>query len=348
MINWIIKGKYGRLMAGEKMNKKLISRRKFLESVGILGAGTYLAACGKKSSVSLPEPQSSSVIATPLPTQVIENAKTPDVGQNYLAVVRGEDIVEMTRRAVDAVGGMQRFVKNGNDVIIKPNICTDYYPYEYGATTNPLVVATLVSLAFGAGAKRVRVMDNPFGGSAQSAYRQSAIEEAVLGAGGEMEVMNKNKFRIMPIPDGRDIKEWEFYKDILDADVVIDVPIAKHHGTTRLTLGCKNLMGTILNRGLIHANIGQRIADLTSAVRPALTVVDAVRTLMRNGPTGGNLDDVRMTNTIIASHDIVAADSYAATLFGLRGEDISYIRAAADMGLGSMNIKELKIEEFSL
>jgi len=163
-----------------------------------------------------------------------------------------------------------------------------------------------------------------------------------------MEVMNKNKFRKMPIEDGRDIKEWVFYKDIRDADVVIDVPIAKHHGTTRLTLGCKNMMGTILDRGLIHANIGQRIADLTSAVRPALTVVDAIRTLMRNGPTGGDLNDVRLTNTIIASHDIVAADAYAATLFDLRGEDISYIRAAADIGLGNMNLPELKIEEFSV
>jgi len=328
------------------MSKKKLTRREFLKSIGIVGTSAYVAACSRKDGALLPNPQSDSVAFTATPT---ERAVSSQVESgSYLAVVRGEDAVELTRRAVEAVGGMQRFVKAGDDVIVKPNICTDYYPFEYAATTNPFVVATLVSMALAAGAKRVRVMDNPFGGSAQSAYRKSGIGEAVEAAGGEMEVMNKNKFRKMPIEDGRDIKEWVFYKDIRDADVVIDVPIAKHHSTTRLTLGCKNMMGTILDRGLIHANIGQRIADLTSAVRPALTVVDAIRTLMRNGPTGGDLNDVRLTNTIIASHDIVAADAYAATLFDLRGEDISYIRAAADIGLGNMNLPELKIEEFSV
>lgn len=328
------------------MSKKKLTRREFLKSIGIVGTSAYVAACSRKDGALLPNPQSDSVAFTATPT---ERAVSSQVESgSYLAVVRGEDAVELTRRAVEAVGGMQRFVKAGDDVIVKPNICTDYYPFEYAATTNPFVVATLVSMALAAGAKRVRVMDNPFGGSAQSAYRKSGIGEAVEAAGGEMEVMNKNKFRKMPIEDGRDIKEWVFYKDIRDADVVIDVPIAKHHGTTRLTLGCKNMMGTILDRGLIHANIGQRIADLTSAVRPALTVVDAIRTLIRNGPTGGDLNDVRLTNTIIASHDIVAADAYAATLFDLRGEDISYIRAAADMGLGNMNLTEFKIEEFSV
>ena len=118
--------------------------------------------------------------------------------------------------------------------------------------------------------------------------------------------MNRHKFVEAEIPDGLDIKKWDFYKEILDADLVIDVPIAKDHGTTRLSLGAKNMLGVITNPGGIHANIHQRIADLTSLVRPKLTVVDAIRTLMSNGPTGGNLDDVRMTNTIIASHDIVA------------------------------------------
>jgi uncharacterized protein (DUF362 family) len=266
----------------------------------------------------------------------------------YLSAVRGENPTEMTRQAVAAVGGIERYVSNGMDVIIKPNICTDYYSFEYGATTNPEVIAALISLSLGAGAKRVRVMDNPFGGTAQSAYRKSGIEEAVIQAGGEMEVMNSNKFRPNEIPDGVDIKEWTFYQDILDADVVINVPIAKHHGTTGLTLGCKNLMGTILNRGQIHANIDQRIADLTSRIRPALTVIDGIRTLMRNGPTGGDLNDVKMSNTIIASADVVSADSYAATLFGNTGADIGYIQSAANMGLGIMDLNSIKVEEFSI
>jgi len=327
------------------------NRREFLKTISISGAGLYLAGCTQKPKKVLPTPFSE--VATPVENQdavegTSSEAQKPVYGDVYLSAVRGENPTEMTRRAVAAVGGIERYISNGMDVIIKPNICTDYYSFEYGATTNPEVIAALISLSLGAGAKRVRVMDNPFGGTAQSAYRKSGIEEAVLQAGGEMEVMNSNKFRPNEIPDGVDIKEWNFYQDILDADVVINVPIAKHHGTTGLTLGCKNLMGTIINRGQIHANIDQRIADLTSRVRPALTVIDGIRTLMRNGPTGGNLNDVNMSNTVIASADVVAADSYAATLFDKTGADIGYIKSAANMGLGIMDLNSIKVEEFSI
>jgi len=333
--------------------KKDINRREFLRNLSLTGAGVYLAGCTRETPQALPTPiaNTTSDIAahTAQPGDAVVDTPTqPAYGDVYLSVVHGENPAEMTMRAIAAIGGIEQFVRSGADVIVKPNICTDYYSYEYGATTNPQVVAAIVQLCMGAGAKRVRVMDNPFGGTALSAYQHSGIEAAVSAAGGEMEVMNNNKFRQNAIPDGVDIKEWIFYQDILNADTVINVPIAKDHGTTRLTLGCKNLMGVILNRGQIHANIYQRIADLTSRVRPALTVVDGIRTLMRGGPTGGNLDDVKMSNTIIASADVVAADSQAATLFELTGADIGYIPLAAAMGLGTMDLDSIKIEEFSL
>ncbi len=266
-------------------------------------------------------------------------------GQAYLGVAHGGDPAQVTMAALAIIGGIERFVKPGLDVIIKPNICTDYYSYEYGATTNPEVVATLVKMCLGAGAKRVRVMDQGFGGSAETAYERSGIGEATRAAGGEIEVMNRNKYINAPIPDGIDIKEWMIYNDILTTDVLINVPIAKHHSMSRLSLGGKNLLGVIQRPSMIHANMGQRVADLVSVVRPTLTVVDAIRTLMANGPTGGDLNDVRMTNTVLASHDIVAADAYAATLFGLKGLDIGYIKAAADMGLGTIDLSTIKIEE---
>jgi uncharacterized protein (DUF362 family) len=254
----------------------------------------------------------------------------------------------IARAALAALGGIERFVRSGHDVIVKPNICVDYRSYEYGATTNPEVVAALVELCLDAGAKRVRVMDLPFGGSPESAYATSGIAEAVKAAGGQMEVMNGAKFRQTEIPQGRDIKAWQVYQDILLADVVINVPVAKHHSLARLSLGGKNLLGVVSTPSLIHANLGQRIADIVSLVRPTLTVVDAVRTLMAHGPTGGNLDDVRMTNTVIASHDIVAADAYAATLFDLTGSDVAYVRAAADMGLGTLELGGVKVEEIEV
>ena len=262
-------------------------------------------------------------------------------------IARGEDPAVITERAIAALGGIERFMKKDFDVIIKPNICTDYYSYEYAATTNPVVVATLVKLALGAGARRVRVMDSPFGGTAESAYIKSGIEEAVKAAGGEMEKMNNNKFRKTAIPSGKAIQEWPIYQDILKADLLINVPIAKHHGLAQVTLGGKNMMGLIQNRGGIHSQMGDRIADLVSLFRPSLTVIDAVRTLMRNGPTGGNLDDVKINNVVIASHDIVTADAYAATLFNLQGKDISYVKAAAERGLGTLDLDSIQIEEIS-
>jgi uncharacterized protein (DUF362 family) len=196
-----------------------------------------------------------------------------------------------------------------------------------------------------AGAQRVRVMDNPFGGSTEKAYTNSGIQEEVHAAGGEMEAMSSIKYRSTDIPDGLDITRWQVYGDILDADVLINVPIAKHHSLAKLTLGMKNLMGIIQSPSKFHINLGQRIADLTSLIRPTLTVVDAVRILKSHGPTGGNLEDVEKTDTVIASHDSIAADSYAATLFGLTGADISAIRAGANMGLGTIDLDTIKIEE---
>jgi uncharacterized protein (DUF362 family) len=162
-----------------------------------------------------------------------------------------------------------------------------------------------------------------------------------------MEVMNPNKFRETEIPQGKSIQKWDIYQDVLTCDLMINVPIAKHHSLARLTLAGKNLLGVIQKRGLMHAKMGQRVADLVSVVKPGLTVVDAVRILMDHGPTGGNLNDVKLANTIIASQDIVAADSYATGLFGLTGSDIGYIKAGAEMGLGEMDLSKIKVEEIS-
>jgi len=163
-----------------------------------------------------------------------------------------------------------------------------------------------------------------------------------------MESISSFKFIGTDLPQGVDLKRCDIYDDILQADVVINVPIAKHHSLARLTLGMKNLMGTIRDRPAMHRNLGQRLADLASRVRPALTVVDAVRILMANGPSGGNLADVQKTDTVIASADIVAADSYAATLFGVDPRDLAYIRAGTEMGLGSSDLGTMKIEELWL
>ena len=353
------------------------TRRELLRGLGTAGLGFLLTGCmprleSKVQSTSTVGPTASQPIRTSaapsteiMPTstasvgpsspettsspRLVHREPTPvPAGRAYLAVVRGASPEEITRRAIAAIGGIERFVKKGDNVIIKPNICNANYGPEYASTTNPQVVAELVRLCVGAGAKRVRVMDFPFSGSAQAAYARSGIGEAVKAAGGVMEVMSPAKFVKVRIPEGVDLKEWSFYRPVLEADVLIDVPIAKDHGLARLTLAAKNLMGVIQNRPQLHRNLGQRIADITSLVRPQLTVVDAVRILVQNGPTGGSLDYVRRANTIIASHDIVAADAYATGLFGLKPQDIAYIVAGARMGLGTMDLASVKVVELSI
>ena len=264
-----------------------------------------------------------------------------------IAVVKGGEPDALARKTLELLGGMGRFVKKGDNVIIKPNIGPAMRTYEYAATTNPWLVAAVVKLCFEAGAGKVRVMDKPFSGSAESGFVNSGIREQVEKAGGVIELMSRLKYVSTDIPLGRDIKQWDIYEDILKADVLINMPIAKQHGSSRLTLGMKNLMGTINSAQMFHMNIHQRIADLASRIRPTLTIVDAIRILTANGPTGGNLKDVKKLDTVIAGTDIVAVDSYCTSLFGLKPADVPYITIAAAMGLGSSNLEGLSIKEAS-
>ncbi len=314
-----------------------LTRSEFLRIAGVTAAGAALAAAGCGTLPAADPPREGRLASPSASVKAGDRARPP------LAVARGSDPAAVTAAAITALGGMAIFVKRGADVIIKPNICTGYHGPEYAATTNPEVVGTLVSLCRAAGAGRVRVMDMPFGSPADEAYRVSGIQAAVEKAGGQMQVMTPTGFRMYRIPDGRDITSWPIYGDVLSCDALINVPIAKDHGMTRLTLGGKNLLGVILKPGELHSNIGQRTADLISVCRPTLTVVDAVRVLTANGPTGGDLNDVEKLDTVIASPDVVAADSFAATLFDLRGADIPYVQAASDMGLGQMDLERVDV-----
>jgi uncharacterized protein (DUF362 family) len=293
-------------------------------------------------------PTATSVVVATAPAAPAPAAPAPAAD---LAVAKGPnaDPREITRRAIAALGGIERFVKKGNDVIIKPNVCTAYYGFEYAATTNPEVVAALVALCLEAGAKRVRVMDFPFGGTPQASYEKSGIAAAVKAAGGVMEAMSNMKYRDVQIPQGKRLKQWKVYGDILDADVVINVPIAKDHSGATLTLGMKNLMGVVQDRNGMHSRgLHQSIADINTVVRPQLTIVDAIRILTNNGPTGGNLGDVKKLDTIIASANVVAADAFATTLFNMKPADIDYIRFGSEMGLGNMDLKAIQIEQIAV
>lgn len=328
------------------------SRREFLRLAGLglstLAAQQMLSACGVKATENLPVPTNTPIPeGTESPEATVSETSVPSTEHPYLVVTHGSEVETMVRQGMAAMGGMERFMKPGADVIIKPNICISYHSYEYAATTNPWVVGALVKLCLEAGAKKVRVMDYPFGGTGEQCYQSSGIAEQVTAAGGVMEEMSSLKYVQKDIPDAVRLKQAFIYQDILDTDLLINVPIAKTHGMALLTLGLKNLMGTILNRESIHPSFEHNLVDLATVVRPQLTIIDAVRTLMANGPTGGNLDDVKQQDTLIFSHDIVAADSYATRLFDKTPDYLSYVIKAGERGLGKSDLSGLKIEEIN-
>jgi uncharacterized protein (DUF362 family) len=237
---------------------------------------------------------------------------------------------------------MGSFVRPGNVVVVKPNMGWDRGP-ELAANTHPVVVRTIVEEALKAGARKVKVFDRTCNDE-RRCYVSSGIQAALAGMKRvEVKFLEPERYRKVQLK-GRVLGEWELYDEALDADVFINVPVAKHHGLTRLSLGLKNVMGVMGgNRGIIHRRIDDSLADINAVLRSHLTVVDATRILTANGPQGGDLLDVKILNTVIASRDIVAADAVATTLFGLKPSDIGVTVAAHRRGLGEMNPARMRI-----
>lgn len=259
-----------------------------------------------------------------------------------VAVAEGKDYGHITVRALAMVGGMGRFVKPGATVVVKPNMGWDRSA-EQGANTHPLVVRRVVDECLKAGAKKVKVFDRTCNDE-RRCYINSGIEPALRGMRNvEVKHLEDERYRKVAL-NGRVLKEWELYGEALSADAYINLPVAKHHGLTGLTLGLKNVMGIMGgNRGSIHKHIDLALADINAVFRPTLTIIDATRILTAHGPQGGDLRDVRTLNMVIASTDIVAADAYATTLFGRKPEEIAVTVAAHRRGLGEMDLKKIKV-----
>ncbi len=264
-----------------------------------------------------------------------------------LAVVKGNDPGTITRKAVDTLGGINRFVKPGDVVVIKPNIAWNYNE-EFATNTNPAVVEALVRMCRDAGAKAVKVFDraciNP-----KISYSVSGIEEAVRRAGGMIYHVTDWKFIPAEMSEKAAMHEWPIYRDAVECDCFINVPVAKHHSLAGLTLSMKNLMGVCGgSRGQMHWNINRKLAELTHFIKPDLTVIDCYRILLRHGPSGGSKEDVSLKKTVIAGVDPVLADSYAATLFNMRPHDIGHIKTGAELGVGSSDLSSANIRKLTV
>ncbi len=251
-----------------------------------------------------------------------------------LALVKNGLPAPMVRKAVELLGGMKRFVKAGNTVLVKPNMSWDRAP-EYAANTNPKVAAEVVKMCFEAGAKKVIALDRTCQ-EARRCYLNSGVEKAMSDAGADVRFVRDRLFEKVDIPNGYVLDDWEFYRDALEADAYINLPILKTHAIAGLTMGFKNAMGLIgQNRGTIHWSFNRKIVDINRILKPQLTILDAVRFLKANGPSGGNLDDVVQMNTIVAGLDPVIIDAWGAKLAGHDRSKLEWIELAEKAGMGS-------------
>lgn len=304
---------------------KNISRREFLINTGKLS----LACVGL------------GVFSTPN----VLKAMGEEIGYDLpdLVIAKGGDPASNTLKAVGALGGIERFVKKGDKVAVKPNPITPTGP-ETAANTNPLVVETVVKMCLQAGAAEVVVLSN----DPLRSFQGNGIMEAATRSGARVvAATTRDLFQSVPVLRGRVLHEVEIIKDILNADVFINMPIVKHHSQSTVTLSMKNLMGINWDRQYFHRyGLHQCIADLNTAVKTNLILMDATRILLTNGPSGPG--QTRDEKTVIAGTDPVAMDAYGTTLLDRNPSDIDYIRYAHELGVGEMDLNTIKIKEISV
>ena len=297
-----------------------MERRKFMKLAALTGAG----------------------LSMPIGLNMLAEAAAPP----DLVVAHGASPEKIVIAAIDAMGGIRKFISRGDVVVIKPNIGWDRTPEQAG-NTNPEVVAAVVKLCFEAGAKKVRVFDRPVN-DPRRCFVQSGIAPAAAALGANVDFVDDRKFRDMEIK-GEALTSWPLYTEVFEADKVINIPIAKHHGLAKLTMSMKNWMGVMGgSRRQIHQKLDESLADLALKIKPTLTILDAVRILTANGPQGGSLADVKKLDTVIVGVDQVAIDSYGATLFGMKGSDLRYVTLAHQRGLGQMDLAKVRIKKINI
>lgn len=276
------------------------------------------------------------------------NTKIHDSKLYDLVAIKGGEPDSMFDEAIKSLGGMKKFVKPNQSVVIKPNIGWDTSP-ERAANTNPKLVRQIVKHCFDAGAKDVYVFDHTCD-NWTSCYTNSGIEKAAKDAGAKVVTGNSERYyQKVTVPNGKRLQETTVHELILDTDVFINVPVLKNHGGAGLTISMKNLMGVVWDRRFWHRNdLHQCIADFPTFKRPDLNIVDAYYVMKKNGPRGVSEADILTLKSQIISTDIVAADAAAAKLFGIEPKEIEYIKIADAMKIGKMDLSKLNINRIIL
>ncbi len=308
-----------------------MKRRDFFKTSAILGLST---AVGLSSTNIFP------YIYRHLP-------EAPALPFDLVAVKNG-DPVQMFDKAISAMGGMSAFVKKNQSVLIKPNIGWDVTP-EKAANTNPALVRRIIQSCFAAGAKSVHVFDNTCDNWSRC-YKNSGIEKAVKDAGGILAPGNtENYYQDVTIKGAKRLTNAKVHELVLHSDVFINVPILKNHGSTKLSICMKNMMGVVWDRKFWHRNdLNQCIADYGLFRKPDLNIVDCYAVMKQNGPRGTSVDDVVIMKSLLLSKDMVAADAAATKLFGMQPDDISYIKLADELKIGTKNLDKIRIQRLKV
>lgn len=324
------------------MSENKTDRRQFLErsaraglaAVAATSAGIWLWSRSEHPHKTLSSAQVRSY-AVKLPESVPE-----------MAILTNGSPEQLVTEAVKAMGGMSRFISRGDVVVLKPNIGWDRVPQQ-AANTNPEVVRRVVELCFDAGAKKVIVTDVSCN-DPRRCFQRSGIAASAAAAGATVLLPEERKFRDYRL-NGELLSVWPIYTPIVETDKIINLPIVKHHNLSRVTMGMKNWYGILGGRrNQLHQNIDISVADLATFIRPTLTILDAYRVLVSNGPQGGNLDDVRTMKTIVAGTDPVAVDAFGATLLGVTAEQLPYLTIARERGLGRTDFEQMRVERIDL
>jgi len=285
--------------------------------------------------------------ARPIPAAAEQSRRDHRVSEDprfpALTVVQNGEPRALAAQALENLGGIRRFISRNDVVVLKPNIAWDRTP-EQAANTNPDLVAEVVRQCWQAGARRVIVTEVPCN-EPRRCFARSGIEAAARAEGAEVLLPDWDRFPEVDL-GGVVLKNWPVFQPFLEADKVINLPIAKHHSLTGATLGMKNWYGILGGeRNRLHQQIHQSLADLAAFMLPTLTLLDCYRVLLRNGPTGGSLDDVALKRTLVAGTDPVAIDAWAAKAYwNLDPEQLPYLHMAAARGLGTVEFDKLAVK----
>jgi uncharacterized protein (DUF362 family) len=302
--------------------------------LGGLSASAVAAAVWLNSHSHRPEDEA--------PLALARSSTAPaDARYPEIVVAQGEDPRALVRKALEGLGGVRRFIARGDVVVIKPNIAWDRTP-EQAANTNPQAVAEMVRQCLEAGAKKVIVTDVSCN-EPHRCFERSGIARAAGDEGAEIVLPEERLFHPVDLR-GDVLGQWPVLEPFLAADKLINFPIAKSHSLTGVTLGMKNWYGILGGaRNRLHQRIHESLADLADAMRPTLTLIDAYRVLIRNGPTGGSLADVVLKKTLVAGTDPVALDAYVAKAYwDLDASQLHYLQLAQERGLGKMDFARVR------